>query len=164
MEVSISHCRDNQTRCSVELCTMIRVVTRFPLSKWLPDPWPAQARFNVSSRVREVGSPTDYAITLSLSVRTFFWPEVCSTFCIESTGELTVTQDFTSIPLGMSPFLVWLSAFGVCCSLVPVTLHQYTPDWPSLDTRPLPKWYDESKIGIFIHWGVFSVPSVASEW
>ncbi|CAH8646712.1 unnamed protein product [Schistosoma mattheei] len=30
--------------------------------------------------------------------------------------------------------------------------------------RPLPKWYDEAKIGIFIHWGVFSVPSYRTEW
>jgi len=36
---------------------------------------------------------------------------------------------------------------------------QYTPDWPSLNSRPLPGWYDEAKFGIFIHWGVFSVPS-----
>ena len=35
---------------------------------------------------------------------------------------------------------------------------QYTPDWNSLDKRPIPKWYDEAKFGIFIHWGVFSVP------
>lgn len=40
---------------------------------------------------------------------------------------------------------------------------KYTPDWPSLDSRPLPKWYDEAKIGIFIHWGVFSVPAMG-EW
>lgn len=40
----------------------------------------------------------------------------------------------------------------------------YQPNWQSLDTRPLPKWYDEAKIGIFIHWGVFSVPSFVSEW
>lgn len=40
----------------------------------------------------------------------------------------------------------------------------YQPNWESLDTRPLPKWYDEAKIGIFIHWGVFSVPSFVSEW
>uniref|UniRef100_H2YWK8 alpha-L-fucosidase n=1 Tax=Ciona savignyi TaxID=51511 RepID=H2YWK8_CIOSA len=44
----------------------------------------------------------------------------------------------------------------------------YLPTWDSLDKRPLPKWYDESKIGIFIHWGVFSVPSFgegfAAEW
>jgi alpha-L-fucosidase len=31
-------------------------------------------------------------------------------------------------------------------------LSQYTPDWTSLDKRKLPSWYDESKIGIFIHW------------
>jgi len=40
----------------------------------------------------------------------------------------------------------------------------YLPNWDSLDSRPLPAWYDDSKIGIFIHWGVFSVPSYKSEW
>jgi alpha-L-fucosidase len=52
----------------------------------------------------------------------------------------------------------------ICCSLLPFTEQQYTPDWTSIDSRPLPSWYDESKIGIFIHWGVFSVPSIQSEW
>ena len=41
---------------------------------------------------------------------------------------------------------------------------RYTPDWSSLDTRPLPNWYDDGKFGIFIHWGVFSVPAYGSEW
>jgi len=40
----------------------------------------------------------------------------------------------------------------------------YQPNWESLDSRPLPSWYDEAKFGIFIHWGVFSVPSYVSEW
>eukprot|EP00911_Craspedida_sp_UC1_P000908 UC1_evm1s692 len=35
-------------------------------------------------------------------------------------------------------------------------------------TRPLPSWYDQAKVGIFLHWGVFSVPSyggrMPSEW
>ena len=39
----------------------------------------------------------------------------------------------------------------------------YLPDWSSLDSRPLPSWYDQSKVGIFIHWGVFSVPSIDPE-
>jgi hypothetical protein len=52
----------------------------------------------------------------------------------------------------------------ICCSFLPFTEQQYTPDWASIDSRPLPAWYDESKIGIFIHWGVFSVPSIESEW
>ncbi len=37
----------------------------------------------------------------------------------------------------------------------------YEPTWESIDSRPLPSWYDEAKFGIFIHWGVFSVPSYA---
>ena len=36
---------------------------------------------------------------------------------------------------------------------------QFAPTWASLDTRPLPQWFDDAKVGIFIHWGVFSVPS-----
>jgi alpha-L-fucosidase len=35
----------------------------------------------------------------------------------------------------------------------------YEPNWDSLMTRPLPTWYDDAKIGIFMHWGVYSVPS-----
>ncbi|XP_055350488.1 alpha-L-fucosidase-like [Paramacrobiotus metropolitanus] len=44
----------------------------------------------------------------------------------------------------------------------PVT--RYDPTWDSIDSRPLPDWYDESKLGIFIHWGVFSVIGYQSEW
>lgn len=40
----------------------------------------------------------------------------------------------------------------------------YTPDWPSLDKRPLPLWFDEAKFGIFINWGLYAVPSFGSEW
>lgn len=43
-------------------------------------------------------------------------------------------------------------------------INHYSPTWDSLDSRPLPTWYDDAKIGIFIHWGVFSVPSFGSEW
>ncbi|XP_022080627.1 alpha-L-fucosidase-like [Acanthaster planci] len=40
----------------------------------------------------------------------------------------------------------------------------YQPNWQSIDSRPLPGWYDDSKFGIFMHWGVYSVPSYGSEW
>ncbi|XP_026326719.1 alpha-L-fucosidase-like [Hyposmocoma kahamanoa] len=40
----------------------------------------------------------------------------------------------------------------------------YSPNWQDLDTRPLPQWYDSAKIGIFVHWGVYSVPGCVSEW
>jgi len=35
----------------------------------------------------------------------------------------------------------------------------YQPAWESLDRRPIPSWFDEAKFGIFIHWGVYSVPA-----
>lgn len=41
---------------------------------------------------------------------------------------------------------------------------KYYPNWQSLDSRPLPSWYDEGKLGIFNHWGLYSVPSLTSEW
>ncbi|XP_046569367.1 alpha-L-fucosidase-like [Haliotis rubra] len=41
---------------------------------------------------------------------------------------------------------------------------RYEPTWESLDSRPIPSWFDEAKVGVFIHWGVFSVPSFGSEW
>jgi alpha-L-fucosidase len=35
----------------------------------------------------------------------------------------------------------------------------YEPTWESLDARPIPAWFQDAKFGIFIHWGVYSVPS-----
>ncbi|MCL5005677.1 MAG: alpha-L-fucosidase [Acidobacteria bacterium] len=37
----------------------------------------------------------------------------------------------------------------------------YQPSWASLNQRPVPQWYDQAKFGIFIHWGVYSVPAFA---
>ena len=34
----------------------------------------------------------------------------------------------------------------------------YQPNWESLDKRPTPQWFKDSKFGIFIHWGVYAVP------
>lgn len=34
----------------------------------------------------------------------------------------------------------------------------YKPQWDSLDHRPCPEWYLDAKFGIFIHWGLYSVP------
>lgn len=35
----------------------------------------------------------------------------------------------------------------------------YQPNWQSLDSRPVPQWFKDAKFGIFIHWGVYSVPA-----
>ncbi len=43
----------------------------------------------------------------------------------------------------------------------PETTHarHYEPTWESLDSRPIPPWFQDAKFGIFIHWGVYSVPA-----
>ena len=38
---------------------------------------------------------------------------------------------------------------------------KYEPTWESVDKRPTPAWFTDAKFGIFIHWGVYSVPAYA---
>ncbi|MEJ5170521.1 MAG: alpha-L-fucosidase, partial [Fimbriimonadales bacterium] len=40
----------------------------------------------------------------------------------------------------------------------------YRPSWDSLENYVVPEWYLDAKFGIFIHWGVYSVPAFANEW
>ncbi|HKN34350.1 MAG TPA: alpha-L-fucosidase [Terriglobales bacterium] len=40
----------------------------------------------------------------------------------------------------------------------------FRPDWESLKTYEVPEWYRDAKFGIFIHWGVYSVPAFGNEW
>ena len=37
----------------------------------------------------------------------------------------------------------------------------YQPNLESLKQHPVPAWFDNAKLGIFIHWGLFSVPAWA---
>jgi alpha-L-fucosidase len=37
----------------------------------------------------------------------------------------------------------------------------YSPTLASLNQHPLPAWYADAKLGIFIHWGLYSVPGWA---
>ena len=39
----------------------------------------------------------------------------------------------------------------------------FRPDWESLATYRVPNWYEDAKFGIFIHWGLYSVPAFGSE-
>ena len=41
----------------------------------------------------------------------------------------------------------------------------FEPDWDALRQRyRTPEWFRDAKFGIFIHWGVYSVPAFANEW
>ena len=35
----------------------------------------------------------------------------------------------------------------------------YENNWESLNSRPVPEWFGDAKFGIFIHWGLYSVPA-----
>jgi alpha-L-fucosidase len=41
---------------------------------------------------------------------------------------------------------------------------KYKDNWDSLGQYKLAEWYRNAKFGIFIHWGVYSVPAFGNEW
>lgn len=42
-----------------------------------------------------------------------------------------------------------------------MTDKRYTGNWESIQRHRVPGWYDDAKFGIFIHWGIYSVPAYA---
>jgi alpha-L-fucosidase len=40
----------------------------------------------------------------------------------------------------------------------------FKDNWNSLSAFEVPKWYQNAKFGIFIHWGLYSIPAYDSEW
>src|SRR5580658_6017907 len=41
---------------------------------------------------------------------------------------------------------------------------RFHSDWNSLAQYRTPEWFRDAKFGIFIHWGVYSVPAFGNEW
>lgn len=41
---------------------------------------------------------------------------------------------------------------------------KFKADWFSLAHHKVPEWYMHDKLGVFIHWGVYSVPAFGNEW
>ncbi|NMP38325.1 MAG: alpha-L-fucosidase [Clostridiales bacterium] len=41
---------------------------------------------------------------------------------------------------------------------------KYKPTVESLEAYPYPQWFEDAKFGIFMHWGVYSVPAFFNEW
>ncbi len=40
----------------------------------------------------------------------------------------------------------------------------YAASWQSLSNHKTPDWYRRGKLGIFVHWGIYSVPAFGNEW
>jgi alpha-L-fucosidase len=60
-------------------------------------------------------------------------------------------------------FILTLAGFLMLASAVCMAQEhvKYEPTIESLDNHPLPQWYAGAKLGIFIHWGLYSVPGWA---
>ena len=41
---------------------------------------------------------------------------------------------------------------------------KYKDNWQSLAHHKTPHWYMRDKLGVFIHWGIYSVPAFGNEW
>ena len=62
-----------------------------------------------------------------------------------------------------------LYRFFLICFLINFSLQgqaqeRYQATWESLSKYQTPDWFRDAKFGIFIHWGVYSVPAFGSEW
>lgn len=40
----------------------------------------------------------------------------------------------------------------------------FKPDWNSLSAFQIPEWFRNAKFGIFVHWGLYSIPAFNNEW
>ena len=56
------------------------------------------------------------------------------------------------------------SAFAACADDTPEPASEakFQPTWPSIQSHQVPEWFHDAKLGIFIHWGLYSVPAWAT--
>ncbi|MFA5290624.1 MAG: alpha-L-fucosidase [Candidatus Izemoplasmatales bacterium] len=45
-----------------------------------------------------------------------------------------------------------------------ITKGPFRDDWASLERQAVPSWFKDAKFGIFIHWGLYSIPAFRNEW
>ncbi|WP_167607566.1 alpha-L-fucosidase [Maribellus sediminis] len=65
-----------------------------------------------------------------------------------------------------------VSLLATACTLINCSSKQtkqevnvYEPTWESLaQHNSQPEWFKDAKLGIYFHWGIYSVPAFSSEW
>src|SRR5665648_34030 len=64
--------------------------------------------------------------------------------------------------------IVFVLKSSVLCQTNPGETQMYSSSWESLANYKAPEWYEDAKLGFWVHWGVYSVPafsgSHAAEW
>jgi alpha-L-fucosidase len=68
---------------------------------------------------------------------------------------------FALVRRNSSTFFVLILYLVIVSFLEAQTPSHYEPVLESLNRHPLPEWYADAKLGIFIHWGLYSVPGWA---
>ena len=54
-----------------------------------------------------------------------------------------------------------ITSYNVCYT----KLLRFQPNWESLAKhKAAPEWFQDAKLGIYFHWGPYSVPAFKSEW
>lgn len=61
-------------------------------------------------------------------------------------------------------YRILLIIFFITSSEFLLAQKRYQANWDSLNGYKIPDWFRDAKFGIFIHWGVYSVPAFGSEW
>jgi alpha-L-fucosidase len=101
--------------------------------------------------------------------------------CHEALKDRAPEQSDETVIEGLNGLLLWstggkrlMRTWSVLFASLAVALPaasqtRYEPRWESIDSRPTSKWFTDAKFGIFIHWGVYSVPAYApvgnyAEW
>lgn len=66
----------------------------------------------------------------------------------------------------LKPSLLGIMVLAAALRAGPQAAQQpFLPQWESMARRePAPAWFRDAKLGIYFHWGVYSVPAFGSEW
>ncbi len=59
----------------------------------------------------------------------------------------------------------WILLILIAVFIASAHAENYTPDWASLSKHEAaPEWFKDAKLGIYFHWGAYSVPAYENEW
>jgi len=67
----------------------------------------------------------------------------------------------------MKKIMMYLAVISVCFYIVmraDAQQKRFQATWQSLQDYKIPDWFRDAKFGVFIHWGVYSVPAYENEW
>ena len=66
---------------------------------------------------------------------------------------------------GMGPHVTTAQVAHAVAATAPIPPGPFAPTWDSIRANyRVPAWFRDGKFGIFIHWGLYSVPAFHNEW